>query len=46
VALLDHVSRHHGKLRADHIEPARAALAWLTECIREWEATQGPRSAA
>ena len=32
------IARHDGKLRPDHIEPARAALAWLTEFIREWEA--------
>ena len=25
------ISRHDGKLRPSHIEPARAALAWLTE---------------
>jgi hypothetical protein len=25
-------------LRPDHIEPARAALAWLTEFFVEWEA--------
>lgn len=32
------MARHDGKLRSSHIEPARAALAWLTEFIREWEA--------
>ncbi len=32
------IARHDGKLRPDHFEPARAALAWLTEFIREWEA--------
>jgi hypothetical protein len=32
------IARHEGKLRSDHIEPARAALAWLTEFFVEWEA--------
>jgi hypothetical protein len=32
------IARHDGKLRPDHIEPARAALAWLTEFFAEWEA--------
>jgi hypothetical protein len=27
------IARHGGKLRADHIEPARAALASLTEFV-------------
>ncbi len=27
------ISRHDGKLRPDHIEPARAALAWLTDFL-------------
>jgi len=32
------IARHDGMLRPDHIEPARAALAWLTEFVTEWEA--------
>jgi hypothetical protein len=36
------IARHDGKLRPDHVEPARAALAWLIEFIREWEARRGP----
>ena len=32
------LARHEGKLRADHIEPARAAMAWLTEFFAELEA--------
>jgi ParB-like nuclease domain len=32
------IARHEGKLRPDHIEPARTALAWLTEFFAEWEA--------
>jgi hypothetical protein len=40
------IERHDGKLRADHIEPARAALAWLTEFVREWEMRRGPAGAA
>ena len=31
-AALDHnPGRHDGKLRPDHIEPARAALAWAAD---------------
>jgi hypothetical protein len=40
------IARHNGKLRADHIEPARAALAWLTEFFAEWEARPAPSSPA
>ncbi len=32
------IARHNVMLRPDHIEPARAALAWLTEFFVEWEA--------
>jgi hypothetical protein len=32
------IERHDGKLRADHIEAARAAQAWLAEFFTEWEA--------
>jgi hypothetical protein len=32
------IERHDGKLRADHIEAARAAHAWLAEFFTEWEA--------
>jgi len=32
------LARHDGKLRPSHIGPARAALAWLIEFIREWKA--------
>ncbi len=40
------IARHDGKLRDDHIEPARAALAWLTAFFAEWEAQPGPLSPA
>ena len=30
------LARHGGKLRQSHIEPARAALAWLTAFAAEW----------
>ena len=32
------ITRHDGKLRPSHVEPARVALAWLTEFVAEWEA--------
>lgn len=32
------IARHDRMLRPDHIEPARAALVWLTEFFTEWEA--------
>ena len=33
------IARHHGKLRPSHLEPARAALAWLTDFFTELETT-------
>jgi hypothetical protein len=32
------MARHDGKLRPTHVEPERAALAWLTEFVAAWEA--------
>ena len=33
------LARHEGKLRPSHLEPARAALAWLTAFAAELEKT-------
>ena len=33
------LARHDGKLRPSHLEPARAALAWLTAFVAELEKT-------